>query len=185
MSTTFSLVVKRLAQLTVLCGVMGCAAAIVSDGDDMAKQRRGAGKSIPLVANKPYQTECTSCHVGYLPGFLPARSWNKLMGDLENHFGENASLDKQVHDEILKYVTANAADHNPSSPRSRKIARLVSSGDAPLRITDTLFWSRKHASVRAYVWKREKVGSKAHCDACHLDAGKGVYDDHDVRVPKG
>lgn len=177
-------VVTRLAQLAVLVTVMGCTAAFVGGGDEKSVQRRQAGKSIAFVENKTYQTECTSCHVGYLPGFLPERSWNKMMGDLENHFGENASLDDPAKSDLLKYLLVNAADSRSSTPRSKKIGRMISSSDMPLRITETPFWKKRHASIKGYVWKRPKVTSKAKCDTCHHDAPKGIYDEHDVHIPK-
>jgi hypothetical protein len=162
---------------------MGCTAAFVGGGDE-AVQRRQAGKSIAFVANKTYQTECMSCHVGYLPGFLPGRSWKKLMGDLENHFGENASLDDPAKSDLLKYLLVNAADSASSTPRSKKIARMIGDADQPIRITETPFWKKRHSSVKAYVWKRPDVGSKAKCDSCHRDAPKGIYDEHDVHIPR-
>ena len=174
----------RSIQILALIAVMGCTAAFVSDGDPESVQRREAGKSIALVPSKPYQAECTSCHVGYLPGFLPERSWKKLIADLDNHFGENASLDDPVREEIQKYLVKNAADMPAATKRSKKIAKMISASDTPLRITETPFWTRKHAAIKAYVWKREKVGSKAHCDSCHRDANKGLFSEHDVHIPK-
>lgn len=184
MHNRFGLLITRAVQLVTLVAVMGCTAAFVSDGDADSVQRRNSGKSINFVANKTYQSECTSCHVGYLSGFLPERSWNKIMSDLDNHFGENASLDKPVHDEIALYLAKNAADKPTSSVRSRKIAHMISASDAPIRITETPFWTRKHHSIKSYVWKREKVGSKARCDSCHRDANKGIFTEYDVHVPK-
>ena len=184
MSTDFRLIIIRAGQVLALVGVMGCTAAFVGDGDADAVQRRGAGKSIAFVDHKSYQTECTSCHVGYLPGFLPERSWKKLMGGLSEHFGENASLEEPALGDITKYLVSNAADSPASSNRSKKIARMISSSDAPIRITESPFWKRKHADIKAYVWKRPKVGSKARCDVCHRDAAKGLFDEHDVHIPK-
>jgi Dihaem cytochrome c len=184
MSNSFGLIVTRILQSVTLLAAMGCTAAFLSDSDDDAGPKKNAGKSIAFVENKTYQTECTSCHVGFLPGFLPERSWKKLMGDLENHFGENASLENPAKDELIKYLTSHAADKPGATPRSKRIAKMISLSDAPIRITETPFWTRKHSSIRAYVWKREKVGGKSHCDSCHRDANKGIFTEHDVHIPK-
>ena len=177
-------VVARLVQISALVAVMGCTAAFVGGGDEKSAQRRQAGKSIAFVENKAYQTECTSCHLGYLPGFLPERSWIKLMGGLEDHFGENASLDDPAKSDILKYLAMNAADSVSSTARSKKIGRMIASADAPIRIIDTPFWQKRHSSIKAYVWKRPKITSKSKCDTCHQEAVKGLYDEHDVHIPK-
>jgi len=169
-------------KLLVAVAAMGGTAAVLADQKD-APARRALGKSIRFVQSETYTTECASCHLGFLPGFLPARSWKKLMAGLDDHFGENASLDKPVADEILDFLNANAAGAAKSSPRSKRIERLMSKDDDTIRITETPFWIRKHASVKGWVWKREKVGSKAKCDACHGDAAKGLYSEYTANVP--
>lgn len=176
-------IVTRACQVFTLIAGMGCAAAALSDSDE-SKQRHTAGKSINFVPNKSYQSECTSCHVGYLPGFLPERSWKELMTHLDDHFGENASLDEPIRTEIENYLVKNAADKPAASPRSKKMAKMLWSSDLPLRITETPFWKRKHYSVREYVWKRPNVGSKAKCDSCHHDANKGIFNERDIHIPK-
>jgi len=171
------------ARIVLLIVAMGSAATLFSASDTVTV-RRELMKSIRFVPNKVYEEECTSCHVGYLPGFLPARSWTKIMAELEDHFGENASVDAPVAEEIKKYLIANAADAPKASVRSKRIAKLISADDHPIRITETPFWTRKHFSIKGFVWKREKVGSKARCDTCHHDANKGLFSEYDVHVPK-
>lgn len=169
-------------KLLVALVAMGGTMAVLADEKE-APARRSLGKSIRFVETETYKTECASCHIGFLPGFLPARSWTKLMSGLEDHFGENASLDKPVADEISAFLLANAAGAVHSSPRSKRMERMMSKDDDTIRITETPFWVRKHASVKGWVWKREKVGSKAKCDACHEDASKGLYSEYTVKVP--
>ncbi len=183
MNSPFGLTLIRILQMIMLVAVMGCAASLVSSSEERSK-RLAVGKSINFSENKTYTAECTSCHVGFLPGFLPERSWNKIMGDLENHFGENASLEKPERLEITKFLNLNAADKPTASVRSRKIAKMIASTDTPIRIIETPFWIKKHRGIKKYVWKRPKITSKSTCDACHRDAGKGVFDEHDLHVPK-
>ena len=173
-----------LVRVAVLLVPVGAAAvAFVAKSSDAASIAKNA-KSIRYVANKDYEEECAPCHIGFLPGFLPQRSWKALMAGLEDHFGENASLDEDVQKNISKYLLTNAADSKKSTRRSKQIAKLMDKSDKQIRITKTPFWIRKHYSVKRYVWEREKVGSKAKCDSCHKEAAKGLYSEYDVQIPQ-
>src|SRR5512147_1051537 len=70
----------------------------------------GGGHTLPKLTHKAWQQECASCHIAYAPSFLPKASWRKIMGGLDQHFGENASLDPATQADILKFLEANAAD---------------------------------------------------------------------------
>ena len=69
-----------------------------------------AAADVAPVTNKQYQAECSACHMAYPPGLLPARSWQKLMGGLSNHFGDDASLAEQTRQALTEYLVLNAAD---------------------------------------------------------------------------
>lgn len=168
-------------RLGLLVTAMGWAALALSrsKGGDLTR-----GRSVAYVENKTYQAECTACHIGFLPGFLPVRSWTKMMNELDDHFGENAALDDEPRQEILTYLVTNAADHKDSTRRSKKIASLIPAEESPQRISELTWWKRRHGSVREWVWKRKGVESKAKCNACHREAEKGLFDEHEVRVPK-
>lgn len=118
--------------------------------------------------------ECSACHMAFPAAFLPQRSWRKIMSTLDNHFGEDASLDAKDAQDIQKWLTANAAD---TSSRSSWVLRGVAANDTPLRITELPWWKRQHnkweVSARAF----KKAGSKSNCLACHRAAQSGNYDD--------
>lgn len=135
------------------------------------------------VKNERYKAECGSCHFAYQPGLLPARSWERLMGGLDDHFGDNAELGPEDHKAILNYLVSNAADHS-NYKRSRKFANAIAKDEAPLRITDTLYFKRKHDEVPArMVTGNKEVGSFSNCAACHRSAESGSYDEHQLRIP--
>ena len=46
--------------------------------------------------------ECGACHMVFQPSFLPARSWQKMMEGLKDHFGENAELDEATSKRITE-----------------------------------------------------------------------------------
>ncbi|MEY4504705.1 MAG: hypothetical protein RL154_1001, partial [Pseudomonadota bacterium] len=57
-----------------------------------------------------YQKECGSCHTAYQPEFLPSASWNKLMDNQNNHFGDDLSLSKEQTQNIRGFLLSRAAD---------------------------------------------------------------------------
>lgn len=141
------------------------------------------GRTLPAVNNAKWKTECASCHTLYHPALLPERSWRKLMAGLDQHFGENASLDAATQKEIGEFLASHAADRD-NSRRARKIVQSIPAGRTPLRFSETDYFTRKHDEIRADVWKRQAISSKANCAACHPDAEQGNFDEHGVRIPR-
>ena len=128
------------------------------------------------VDNKTYKAECSSCHIAYQPGLLPAKSWEKLLtpAALHNHFGEVADLDKETLQTVLNYAVANSAEKSWFK-RARSIAASTSNVDAPLRITEVRYISRKHHEIPDAMIKGNKnVRSLSRCDACHTQAEQGL-----------
>jgi len=56
------------------------------------------------VSFAPYTDACGSCHLVYQPGLLPARSWDRIMTALSDHFGDNAELDPAASSEIRRFL---------------------------------------------------------------------------------
>jgi len=127
----------------------------------------------PPVSDAMTKKECGECHMAFQPAFLPARSWEKIMDNLSDHFGEDASLPKDKAEHIKKYLMANAADRRWGS----KMMRGVRKDWTPIRITELPYWKHEHEEeVPARAWKDPKVGSKANCKACHRYADTGIYE---------
>lgn len=142
-------------------------------------------KEVKPVSNKTYQEECGSCHFAYPPGLLPSKSWAKLLDEkaLGDHFGENATLDKDTLKEISDYAMENAAEKSMYK-RSRKIALATEEGEAPLRITEVKYIKRKHHDIPEKMIKGNKdVKSLSYCNACHTQADKGIFDSDTVSIP--
>ena len=127
----------------------------------------------PPVTDEVTRKECGECHMAFQPAFLPARSWAKIMDNLSDHFGEDASLPKEKVEHIKKYLMANAADTRWRS----KMMRGVRKDWTPIRITELPYWKHEHEEeVPPRAWKDPKVGSKANCKACHRMADAGIYE---------
>lgn len=138
---------------------------------------RAGGLNIPPVQNAEVAKECAACHMLYSPGLLPARSWAALMGNLQNHFGDNAGLDPALTARMTAYLTANAAG---TSRASSQVTRDLGASQAPLRITELPWWKSKHEKkdrVSPAALNRAKAKFKGDCAACHKDAEKGIFDD--------
>lgn len=135
------------------------------------------GLSVAPVNHAATAKECSSCHMLYPPGLLPARSWEALMAGLKTHFGDNADLDEATRKSITDYLTANAAD---AGGRGAKMLRDVPAGAAPIRITELPYFLRKHdkkGRIAPATLQRRGAKSPSDCKACHKQAEQGYFDE--------
>jgi mono/diheme cytochrome c family protein len=131
------------------------------------------GEYMPPVTHEMTRTECSECHMAYPAGFLPQRSWTKIMTTLDDHFGENATLDEATRAEVEAYLTRNAAD---AGGRSSGLLRRVGPGETPLRISE-LPWFRAEHDGEVSARQKAKAGSMSNCAACHRGTDRGVFED--------
>jgi len=101
-----------------------------------------------------WKTECGSCHVAYPPQLLSADNWQRLMGNLNHHFGANAVLDANDNKRILGFLERNAGNGNRYS-------------SASLRISDTPWFKHEHHVISPKEWAQPDVKSRSNCSACH------------------
>ncbi|MCF7821278.1 MAG: diheme cytochrome c [Mariprofundaceae bacterium] len=171
------------AAVMATCVALSVSTIAFADRDD---DKRGIFKhtgTLPAVTSKLYAAECGACHFAYQPGWLPARSWQKMMGELDQHFGENAELDQESRQAITRYLVAEAADVKPNR-KSRKILRSINKDEAPLRISTLRYIAKKHDEIPArLIAGNARVGSAANCLACHTEASTGYFDDDGVIIP--
>lgn len=130
---------------------------------------------MPPVTDALTRAECGDCHMAFQPGFLPARSWDRMMDGLSDHFGDDASLAPDAVEAIRAYLTANAGDVRPQGA-ARQYMRWVVPDGAPQRITENPAFLREH-DFRPSVWQRPEVVTKSNCLACHKGAERGYYED--------
>lgn len=135
--------------------------------------RADGGPRMPRAVPPAYTQECGSCHLAYPPGMLPARSWQRIMTGLENHYGSDASLDAATVRQLDTWLQAHAG--------SGKRVREQPPED---RITRSAWFERKHREIAPSVWKLASVKSAANCAACHGGAEQGLFDD-DLKLPAG
>jgi nitrate/TMAO reductase-like tetraheme cytochrome c subunit len=150
--------------LSILIGSLCMALATSAMAD-----RIGMPGSMP----KSYVAECASCHTAYAPGLLPAKSWQGIMSSLEKHYGSDASIDAKSVADISAWLQSNATS-----------SRKFSEAPPDHRITRSEWFARKHREVGKEVWLRPSVKSRSNCTACHLQAGKGDFDEDSVTIPR-
>ncbi|HET9207706.1 MAG TPA: diheme cytochrome c [Burkholderiaceae bacterium] len=119
-----------------------------------------------------YVQECGACHVAYPASMLPATSWQRLMANLQRHYGADASLDASTAQSLGVWLTAHAATGRRATPPPED------------RITRSTWFVREHDEVAPSTWQRPSVKSAANCSACHAGAEKGSFDEHQVRIPR-
>ncbi len=153
------------------------------DDDEYSRDRYLKRRSVFAPDNPIYKEECGSCHMVYPPGLLPARSWDKMMENLKNHFGDNATLDNQLQNNIRQFLSMNAADRT-ALRRSQKIAKSIPADESPLRFTETYYFKRQHHEVGRKVWSRKSIGSPSNCVACHGRAEQGIFSERELSIPR-
>ena len=132
-----------------------------------------AGNGTQAVSDKTvWKQECGSCHIAYPPQFLISDNWERVMSGLDKHFGDNASLDTGVKQQILAYLKSHAGKGSRHSAES-------------LRISDTRWFRSEHDEVPSKAWKDPAVHSRANCKACHIYAEHGDWSESGVRLPAG
>jgi hypothetical protein len=153
------------------------------DREYYGDSRRSSKRGVAPVTNDFYAKECGSCHFAYQPGLLPERSWVKLMGDLDNHFNTDASLEPEDNQRILKYLVKNSAEKFTNYKRSRKINNSIYRDETPIAVSDTRYFIKEHRDIRKKFIIQKEVGSISNCTACHTTADKGLYTERDIIIP--
>ena len=175
---------KKIAQVLAVAvmamGVAMTAAQADEDGDENRGGKYGKyggenrGKPLqPAQVNAKWQKECSSCHIAYAPGLLPAESWRKVMDGLNKHFDTDASLTAEENKEITDFLVNNASNRWRAQT-------------APLRISEAAWFKREHDSreVPPAAWKNPLVKSPANCQACHTQAERGDFSERNIKIPR-
>lgn len=125
-----------------------------------------------------YKNECASCHIGYAPYLLPQESYVKMMANLENHFGDDASFDDS--DEVLGFLLR----HSSQNYNNRFSTNLARENSDEMAISNRAFFKTAHKIVPQELFKSEAIKSKANCNACHKDAEMGLLGKSNIDFAK-
>lgn len=155
---------------TVLASVFAALVATGLSASALGEQELSAGAAPSLPK---YRQECAACHIAYPPGMLPADSWRRILGDLDHHFGTNASLDTATVKQLEGWLTTHAANAGRAASRPPED-----------RITRARWFIAEHDEVAASTWQRPSIKSASNCAACHTRADQGDFNERYVRIPR-
>ena len=149
------------------------AAAAVLAAAFIASAARADDRASDTPPSPLYTQECTSCHMAFPPGMLPASSWQRVMANLPKHYGVDASIEAAQLRQLTPWLVSHAGT-----------VRRISENPPQDRISQSPWFVRKHHEVSADTWKRDSIKSAANCVACHRGAEQGDFEEHRVRIPK-
>ena len=136
---------------------------------------------VQLTLPETYASECGDCHDAYHPSLRSSATWDNILINLSDHFGEDASLDDDTISELSEFLSANGAEAFDT-----EVAHLVGRIETDSkRMTDTPAWERRHHDIEEDIFSQSNVGSKINCTACHSDAPTGRFDDSNIHIPLG
>lgn len=149
---------------------------IVLLGATVAATAQPSKRDVGPNTNAAYEKECGGCHFPYQPGWLPERSWKRLMGSLGSHFGDNAEIAAPQRTALLEYLTAGAADRGADNIRSRDVMAAITPGDTPISLTRVLYVGGIHGGFLDPAFRgKPEVKTLAQCPACHQQAARGQF----------
>lgn len=139
--------ISRRKALAIL-GLAGVSAYIAPTLIKLNPAAAGSGGGNMLIAtDATVVKECSECHMPYSPRLLPSSSWRKIMGNLDNHFGEDASISNATRQKIERYL----------------VSQSRSNATGPIRISQSRWFRREHSGDVT----RYKAKSWSNCMACH------------------
>lgn len=127
-----------------------------------------------------FAKECGSCHMLYPPFLLPKASWDEMMASLDNHFGDDASLDPVTMRSIKAFLDDNSAEHATKEAAVYMLSRLKND-TMPKSITETSFWKKRHHGIEKVASSDPKIGKISNCKACHPMIEQGSINDRDIK----
>jgi cytochrome b len=130
-------------------------------------------------APTPWAKECGGCHLAYVPALLPQRSWERMMREQAEHFGEDLSLSSAAAKALLDEARANARP----SWAEWKLAASAPAAESPQRITELRFWRRAHHDLPESAFRAPVSLGRHDCESCHLDAASGIFHPRMIQRP--
>jgi hypothetical protein len=140
-----------------------------------SRAQQKAAKPAPTQWTK----ECGGCHHAYSPALLPMRSWERMLREQAEHFGEDLSLSPRVSAALLEEARADRT----STWAAWKLAASAGANDSPQRITELRFWRHAHHELPERAFKPPVSQGRHDCESCHLDAASGIFQPRMIQKP--
>lgn len=151
--------------------------------DTYGADKEFIAKRALTVQDEITKTECSDCHTVFPPRYLTSGGWKKIMAGLDDHFGDDASLDADTVKHIEAYLVSKAMDasKNPITKARVKAAKKKGTFDT-VRIFDLGKLGRKHRGELYLQMKKDlciETGSGTNCIICHRGGERGVFEEFD------
>jgi Dihaem cytochrome c len=171
---------SRIILVAALLGALPAAATQELFYKESADSRNG----FLAARDETYIKECGACHFAYSPGMLPARSWEKHLSRLDQHYGENVNINPDALVRLRAYLTSNAADRSPYEG-SKYLMERIEPNMTPQRVTFVPHLATHHRVILEVlkINTKVKVRTLTNCDACHQKAIDGSYGHDELMIP--
>jgi mono/diheme cytochrome c family protein len=118
-----------------------------------------------------YGDECGACHLAYPARLLSPPEWSRVLGDLEHHYGVDATIDAATLQSVARRLGVKASV-------------APSTGATLPRITAKTWFVDEHDEIGAATFRSPTVRSAGNCAACHADSARGDFAEDSVRLPR-
>ncbi|MCU7833896.1 MAG: diheme cytochrome c [gamma proteobacterium symbiont of Taylorina sp.] len=165
-----------LSKMIIILSVFIFSLNIYADGDEERIFQRwfeSKNDGVSKVKFNQYDDLCGSCHFSYQPGLLPGISWEKIMVNLNDHFGQPVKITNVETRTIMRYLLDNSAGH-VNDKISNQMLKSLKYNPVPVRITRTPFFINKHNKIK---------NNMGQCEQCHQDAQQGEYNIESIHIP--
>jgi len=167
-------------RLTLAVAVCAAASTYFSANLSFAQ----ADYSLVNVRNTVHIVNCGSCHLPYSPALLPMQSWQRIMGGLDDHFGEVVELSEDNKAHILDYMEKYALTEGQPGVMGQLAANLPD--NPPLRITRLPAFIDMHTNAQELLGiDRLETVSLSTCEGCHRAAASHIFDKALLQVGTG
>jgi cytochrome b len=172
---------RRGVALALACALTAFSALYLraSGWTDDYREQRARARAHAAPAPTTWNRECGGCHLAFSPALLPALSWQRMLEEQADHFGEDLSL----RDEVLAELRREAS-LPPPSWAAWKLASTSRGEAAPQRITDSPFWRHAHRDLGEEAFRSPVSSGKPDCEACHADAASGIFRPRLIQIPR-
>ena len=131
-----------LSKLIIILSITTFSLSTFADGGEDGVFKRwfeSKKNGISAVKFEQYNNLCGSCHFSFQPGLLPGLSWEKIMNNLDNHFGQTLKMTDVEARTMRRYLLDNSAGH-VNDDISNQILQSLKYTPVPVRITKTPFF---------------------------------------------
>ena len=109
------------------------------------------------------------------------RSWQRTLDEQDRHFGEDLGLSPATAQRLL----AHARGVPVPSWHAWRLASSVPATESPLEISATPHFRAAHENLPDDAFRPPVSAGKHECEACHRDAGSGIFHPRMIQIPKG